>query len=161
MQDSEVLPDERAQRGHRAAEFTAEHSLQFLGLFVGGLGVDDGAQPPVTVGHYLGCVGDDHYRKAAHICPLDIAVGDVEDHRRAAAVVVGAVGKIEIARTKEVARTGFDVRPPKFPRHSGIVRRSPFQGADSPETVRRAARRRRGRQRSARRRRQPRCPRLR
>ena len=59
---------------------------------------------------------------------LDVAVGDVEDERRAAAVVVGAVGQIEIARTKEVARTGFDVRPPKFPRHSRIVRRTQATG---------------------------------
>ena len=41
--------DEWSQRGHRPAEFAAEHGSQLLGLFLGGLGVDDGAQPPVAL----------------------------------------------------------------------------------------------------------------
>src|SRR5262249_38361166 len=66
----------------------------------------------------------------AHVGAVDVAVGDLEDERHAAVVVIGAVGQIEIARTEEVARTRFDVRPPEFPRHSGIVRRDRSYGCE-------------------------------
>src|SRR5258708_7922189 len=62
---------------------------------------------------------------------FNITVGDVEDERRSAAVVVGAVRKVEVARTEEVARTGLDVRPTEFPRHGRILRRLRSRWSDS------------------------------
>src|SRR3954451_19145012 len=44
---AEVLADQRAQRLHRPAELAAEHAAQLLRLLVGGVRVDEDAQPPV------------------------------------------------------------------------------------------------------------------
>ena len=129
--DAEILPDERAQRGHRTAEFTAEHGLQLVRLFVGCLAIDDGAQPPIAVRHDLGCVGYDHHREPAHIGAVDVAIGYVEYERHSAAVVVGAVRQIEVARAKEFAGACFDVCSPQYPRHGGIVRLYRFPRSDS------------------------------
>ena len=83
---AEVLADQRAQRLHRAAE----HAAELLRLLVGGVRVDEDAQPPVAIAHDLRGVGHGRDGQAAHVRALDVTVGDVEDQRDPAAVVVGA-----------------------------------------------------------------------
>src|SRR5439155_24483389 len=132
--DAEVLTDERSQRPHRAAQLTAEHGRELVGLLVGSRRVDERADAPVPVRHHLGGVGDGGNREPADVRALDLAVLDREHERHLAAVVVGAERQRCGARADDFARARLEIGPTQLPGHVAIL----YPGAGPSQTRLRA-----------------------
>src|SRR5205807_592582 len=89
-------------------------------LVVGGPGINENTQSPVSFGHDLRRVRDRRHRQTADVDPFDLALAELEDESHATEAVGGTVIHREIARAHQLARTGLDVTSLQVPRHPSL-----------------------------------------
>src|SRR5439155_10138529 len=75
--DAEHLADQRRKGCHRAAHLPREDARQLVRLLLGGLIVDEQADPPVAIEHLGRRVGDHCDRVVAHVGAVDLATLNV------------------------------------------------------------------------------------
>src|SRR5262245_20544761 len=115
--DPEHLAHQGSKSAHRPAELPAEDLHELVELLVGGVAVDEDAEPPVPVRHDLRGVRDQRHLQTADVGALNLTLTDVEDEGHATEVVGRTVIEGQVARAHQLAGARLDVTSRQVPSH--------------------------------------------